>query len=121
MKFYYVYIVLCSESTCYTGMTNDLERRISQHQSGYKTDSYTFSRRPIKLKWHLECTNPSEAIKIGKQIKGWSHKKKEALINENWEDLVEFSKNFQNIGIQINEESIRQAQPDISFANWHYN
>ncbi|WP_366143752.1 GIY-YIG nuclease family protein [Algibacter sp.] len=48
-----------------------------QHKSGYKKDSYTYSRRPIELKWYLQCTNPSEAIKIEKQIKGWSHRKKE--------------------------------------------
>jgi putative endonuclease len=75
-------------------MTNDLDRRILQHKSGYKKDSYTFSRRPIEAKWYLQCTNPSEAIKIEKQIKGWSQRKKEALINENWQDLIEFSKNY---------------------------
>ncbi len=75
-------------------MTNDLERRINQHESGYRKDSYTYSRRPIKLKWYLQCTNPTEAIKIEKQIKGWSQRKKEALINENWKDLIEFSKNY---------------------------
>lgn len=98
MKYYYVYIVLCSDNTYYTGMTNDLERRIIQHKSGYQTDSYTFSRRPIELKWHLQCANPTDAITIEKQIKGWSHRKKEALINENWEDLVEFSKNYTEYG-----------------------
>ena len=75
-------------------MTNDLGRRITQHKAGYRKDTYTYSRRPIKLVWHLQCTNPTEAIKIEKQIKGWSHRKKEALINENWNDLIEFSKNY---------------------------
>ncbi len=94
MKYYYVYILYCSDGTFYTGMTNDLERRFSQHQSGYRKDSYTFSRRPLVLKWHLRCTDPKEAIKIEKQIKGWSHRKKNALIQGNWEDLVTFSKNY---------------------------
>lgn len=75
-------------------MTNDLERRMSQHQSGIRKDTYTTTRLPVKLKWFLKCTNPSEAIKIEKQIKGWSHRKKQALIDENWEDLIEFSKNY---------------------------
>lgn len=79
-------------------MTNDLERRINQHKSGYKKDSYTFNKRPIKLMWNLQCTNPIEAIKIEKQIKGWSHRKKQALINENWSDLVKFSKNYSEYG-----------------------
>lgn len=79
-------------------MTNDLERRVNQHKAGYKKDSYTFSKRPLELKWYLECTNPSEAIKIEKQIKGWTHRKKEALILENWDDLVEFSRNYTEHG-----------------------
>lgn len=79
-------------------MTNDLERRFTQHKAGYKKDGYTYSRRPLKLEWYLECTNPSEAIRIEKQIKGWSHRKKEALIKENWQDLVEFSKNYTEHG-----------------------
>lgn len=98
MKFYFVYILFCSDGTFYTGMTNDLERRLEQHQSGNRKDSYTYSHRPVFLKWHLQCTNPSEAIKIEKQIKGWSHKKKDALIQENWQDLIEFSQNYTEYG-----------------------
>ncbi|MDD7888261.1 GIY-YIG nuclease family protein [Flavivirga sp. 57AJ16] len=98
MKFYYVYILLCSDKTYYTGMTNNLERRINQHGAGYRKDSYTYSRRPIELKWYLQCTNPSEAIKIEKQIKGWSQRKKKALIDENWDDLIKFSKNYAENG-----------------------
>ncbi|MCC1483396.1 GIY-YIG nuclease family protein [Winogradskyella immobilis] len=101
MKNYYVYILLCSDNTFYTGMTNDLERRLTQHKSGHKKDSYTASRLPVELKWHLLCTNPSEAIKIEKQIKGWSHRKKEALINENWQDLITFSKNYKEYDNRI--------------------
>ena len=71
-----------------------MERRLNQHQSGFRKDTYTTTRLPVKLKWFLQCTNPSEAIKIEKQIKGWSHRKKQALIDENWEDLVAFSKNY---------------------------
>ena len=104
MKFYFVYILLCSDNTFYTGMTNNLERRLVQHKSGYKKDVYTFSRRPIKLKWYLQCTNPSEAITVEKQIKGWSHRKKEALINEKWKDLIEFSKNYTQYGHPENRE-----------------
>ena len=98
MKFYYVYILHCSDGTYYTGMTNDLERRLTQHKAGYRKNSYTYSRRPIELKWQVSCTNPTEAIKIEKQIKGWSKRKKQALIDENWDDLVAFSKNYTQYG-----------------------
>jgi len=64
MKFYYVYILLCSDNSYYTGMTNDLDRRITQHNSGHRKFNYTSTRLPVELKWSLQCTNPSEAIKI---------------------------------------------------------
>ena len=46
----------------------------------------------------LQCTSPIEAIKIEKQIKGWTKRKKDALINENWQDLILFSKNYTEFG-----------------------
>lgn len=70
MRFYHVYILECSDGSYYTGMTNDLDRRLAQHQSGYRKSSYTYNRRPLVLKWSLQCNNPKEAIHIEKQIKG---------------------------------------------------
>ena len=98
MRFYYVYILKCSDDSFYTGMTNDIERRLLQHQLGSGKFNYTSSRLPVKLVWQLQCTNPAEAIKIEKQIKGWTRRKKEALIKENWQDLIEFSKNYTQFG-----------------------
>ncbi|AUC81832.1 GIY-YIG nuclease family protein [Lacinutrix sp. Bg11-31] len=98
MKYYYVYILECSDNSYYTGMTNDIERRLVQHKTKRSRDSYTASRLPIELVWHLQCTNPTEAIKIEKQIKGWTRKKKKALINENCQDLIAFSKNYTEFG-----------------------
>lgn len=79
-------------------MTNNLERRILQLKEGKSQDSYTKTRRPIRLAWSIQCTNPNEAIKIEKQIKGWSRKKKNALIRENWNDLIKISKNYSEFG-----------------------
>ena len=98
MKVYYVYIVLCSDESYYTGMTNDIDRRMNEHNLGKKKQSYTYDKRPVKLKWILICENPTEAIKIEKQIKGWSHRKKKALIDEKWDDLIAFSKNYTDFG-----------------------
>jgi putative endonuclease len=98
MKFYYVYILLCSDDSYYVGMTNDLERRLIQHQGKTSKFTYTSTRLPISLVWYLQYTNPTEAISIEKQIKGWTRRKKESLINENWQDLVEFSKNYTEFG-----------------------
>ncbi len=104
MKTYYVYILKCSDNSFYTGITNDLERRLIEHKTK-KSFSYTFKRQPVKLVWYLECTKPDEAIKIEKQIKGWSRRKKQALISENWDNLVKFSKNYTQYGNSESKKS----------------
>jgi len=98
MKFYFVYIVKCSDNSFYIGITSNLERRIYEHNIGYDIGAYTFIRRPVVLKWFEKFTNPNEAIKIEKQLKGWSRKKKIALIEEDWKKLVLYSKNYSEHG-----------------------
>lgn len=93
MKIYYVYIVKCSDNSYYTGFTNDLERRINEHNDGLNSDSYTYNRRPVELVFYCEFNDVNQAIDFEKQIKGWSRKKKEAIINDNWKLLPELSKN----------------------------
>lgn len=80
MKKYYVYIVECSDNSYYTGVTNDYETRISQHNAGIDTNSYTFKRRPVELVYISEFTEVLQAIAWEKKVKRWSRKKKEALI-----------------------------------------
>lgn len=46
---YYLYILKCADNTFYTGVTNNLERRLKEHESGVNKDCYTFNRRPLKL------------------------------------------------------------------------
>jgi len=98
MKQYYVYIVKCSDKSYYTGVTNNIERRIYEHNSGTKRQSYTFNKRPVELVWFEAFLNIGEAILIEKKIKGWSRRKKESLISENWDKLVEYSKNYTQYG-----------------------
>ena len=87
MYFYYVYILKCSDGSYYTGITNDIEKRFSEHQSGLKKESYTFKRRPLLLKFYQEFNDVIQAIYFEKKIKGWSRAKKEALINGNFDIL----------------------------------
>jgi len=87
MKRYYVYILECADKTYYTGITSDLENRIVSHNTGKYGDSYTFRRRPVKLVYHCEFTDPNEAIANEKRIKKWSRAKKEALIEGAYERL----------------------------------
>jgi putative endonuclease len=79
MKYYYVYILKCSDSSYYTGLTNNIERRFQEHQSGENSTSYTFKKRPVELVFCEEFLDVNQAISFEKQIKGWSRKKKEAI------------------------------------------
>jgi len=98
MKSYYTYILECSDNSFYTGITSNLEKRIQEHQEGKTFDGYTHSKRPVKLVWYVTCTDPNDAIRIEKQIKGWSRIKKQALIKEDWNMLVKASKNYTEYG-----------------------
>ena len=82
-----VYIILCNDDTFYTGVSRDVEKRFYIHCEGLDPDSYTYNRRPLKLMWANYFQSNTEAIFWEKKIKGWSHKKKEALINGRFEDL----------------------------------
>ncbi len=104
MKSYFVYILKCCDATYYTGITNNLERRILEHKSGLNNECYTFSRRPIELMWFEIFNDVSNAIAIEKQIKGWSRRKKEALILQDWDKLVLYSKNYSQFGNPIKSE-----------------
>ncbi|WP_298118177.1 GIY-YIG nuclease family protein [Flavobacterium sp.] len=94
MKTYFVYILKCSDNSYYTGFTNDLERRFGEHQFGKNKDCYTYNKRPLELMWFETFNDVLNAIAIEKQIKGWSRIKKEALIIQDWDRLVLFSKNY---------------------------
>jgi putative endonuclease len=96
MKQYFVYILLCSDNSYYTGITNNLERRLYEHENGIDPKSYTFKRRPVKLVFQEMFTEVIQAIAFEKQVKGWSRAKKEALINGNWDLLPELSKTAKN-------------------------
>jgi putative endonuclease len=90
MKSLYVYILKCNDDSYYTGVTNDLDRRIIEHNTGLVPGCYTWKRRPLELVW-ADCFSPNQAIAIEKQIKGWARKKKEALIQGNWDVIQALS------------------------------
>ena len=76
MYLYYVYILKCSDNSYYTGITNNIETRFSEHQSGYIKDSYTYKRRPLSLDFYQEFNDVLQAIYFEKKIKGWTRAKK---------------------------------------------
>lgn len=91
MKFYYVYILCCNDNSLYVGVTSDVERRLMEHNAGKYPDAYTYSRRPVKLVFYQEFTEPNQAIEFEKKIKKWSKQKKQALIDENYDKLQQLS------------------------------
>ncbi len=88
---YFVYIIQCSDNSFYTGVTNDLDRRIYEHNNSDNTKAYTYSRKPVKLVYSAEFENINDAISWEKQIKGWSKNKKLALIKGDWKSIKELS------------------------------
>ena len=86
----YTYILQCADDSYYTGVTNDIERRLWEHQHG-KVPGYTHHRRPVKLVWCSENVDMISAIKGEKQIKGWRRAKKEALMTGDYTALQQLS------------------------------
>jgi putative endonuclease len=83
---FWVYILRCSDASYYTGHTDNLQLRIAKHQSG-EFETYTLSRRPVELVFVQECGSRIEALMAERQIKGWSRKKKEAMIRGDWNEV----------------------------------
>lgn len=76
---YCVYILLCSDSTYYTGATNNIEKRVELHNQG-KGAKYTKGRSPVKLVFMEETDSLKSAFKREREIKKLTKKKKTALI-----------------------------------------
>lgn len=90
-KSFAVYILASRSRTLYVGVTNDLERRLTQHRAGI---GGRFTRRyGVDRLVHVEwAPDPLSAIAREKQIKGWTRDKKIALIeadNPDWRDLAQ--------------------------------
>ena len=87
----YMYILKCKDNTYYVGSTDNLTLRLEEHNNG-EGPAYTKDRLPVQLVYFEECRNIKDAFLREHQIKGWSHKKKEALILGNYEKLKMLSK-----------------------------
>jgi len=117
MEKYSTYILQCSDGSYYVGVTNDIDRRLYEHQEGHNTKAYTFRRRPVKLVFCEHFHDINQAIDFEKQIKGWRRAKKEALINGQWDKLPELSKNYTDNP----PATLRQAQGDSGYGGGESN
>lgn len=83
-----VYILRCADGSYYTGLTKqDVEARVWEHNNLPDEKSYTAKRRPVTLVFTETYDRILDAIARERQIKGWSRRKKEALIALHYEEL----------------------------------
>jgi len=78
---YYVYILKCNDDSLYVGCTNNLNKRVKEHNNTKKGAHYTKLRRPVELLYSETFDNLKEARKRELQIKSWRREKKLALVN----------------------------------------
>jgi len=83
---FWVYILRCADGSYYTGHTDNLENRLVDHYDG-QCRGYTSTKLPVALVFSEEFNTREEALACEQQIKGWSRKKKEALIRGDWEEI----------------------------------
>jgi predicted GIY-YIG superfamily endonuclease len=107
---FYLYILKCSDGAYYIGHTDNIEQRLSQHHLGAINNCYTKSRRPLDLVFLQDFPTRDAAFHAERQIKGWSRKKKEALMKEDWEKIREL--NLLHKKRKALEDILRQAQDE---------
>jgi predicted GIY-YIG superfamily endonuclease len=90
---FHVYILKCSDNSYYTGHTDNLEQRLAQHQQRYFKSCYTATRLPVTLVYSQSFPTREEALASERQIKGWSRKKKEAMMQGDWNEVSRLAQN----------------------------
>ena len=83
---FWVYILRCADNSYYTGHTDNLEQRIAEHQA-CGIEGYTSTRLPVRLLFSEEFPTREEALACERQIKGWTRRKKEALMRGDWAEV----------------------------------
>ena len=114
MKSSWVYIILCSDGSYYTGCTTNLEKRIRDHKNG-TFKGYTSTRLPVKLMFSEEFHDTQYAICAERQIKKWTRKKKETLIKGDFRLFHELAsartKHITRTGNQCNRHVLTSIHP----------
>ncbi|MBV8244551.1 MAG: GIY-YIG nuclease family protein [Candidatus Eremiobacteraeota bacterium] len=84
---YFVYMVRCSDGSYYVGITNNVDRRVAEHNLGIDEGCYTNARRPVEVVFVESFREILDAIFVEKKLKGWGRAKKEALIAGDWSQV----------------------------------
>ncbi len=88
---FWVYILRCSDGSYYTGHTDDLDKRLAEHDQELAAD-WTRRRRPVRLVWCEDAPTRDEAFAFERRLKNWSRAKKEALIAGDWNRVGYFAR-----------------------------
>ena len=83
---FWTYLLHCRGGSFYAGHTDDLDRRIGEHQHG-DHPGFTHDRLPVVLVWSEQYDNRIDALAMERRINGWSRAKKMALIRGEWDLL----------------------------------
>ncbi len=76
---YFIYMLLCADTSFYLGSTNDVQKRFAAHVAG-KGANYTRSHHPVKVVYQEELPDKSAALRREAELKKLSHKAKLALL-----------------------------------------
>ena len=117
MKQYYVYIMTNKSKTLYTGVTDNLERRVYEHKNKL-IEGFTKKYNITKLVYYEMTNDVQSAIEREKQIKGWLRRKKIALIeamNPKWADLSDewfqnITSNFEQRVVECHSEGAKRPK-----------
>lgn len=110
---FWVYILRCADGSYYTGHTDNLEKRIGEHTSGAIASCYTFKRRPLQLVFSQDFPTREEALASEQQIKGWSRKKKEAMMRGDWAEVSRLAKS----NTPVRRKPIDAVRPELEGTN----
>ena len=115
---FWVYILRCADGSYYTGHTDNLEKRIGEHTTGAIVSCYTFKRRPVELVFSQEFTTREEALSSEQKIKGWSRKKKEAMIRGDWPEVSRLARSTKAVQktsfIRVHPEAFYPVRPELA-------
>ena len=103
---FWVYILRCSDGSYYTGHTDNLDRRIAEHQSG-TIPGYTHDRRPVELMFAETFPERIDALERERQVKDWSRKKKEALFVSDWQAVADAARSRPRVSTSLDAGSNR--------------
>ena len=109
MRTYYVYLLASRSRVLYTGVTNNLARRVNEHKRGFNA-GFTSRYRVTRLVYFEEFADIRDAIAREKEIKGWKRSRKTSLIEERnptWDDLATST---------ADPSRLRRSEPALSVA-----